>query len=83
MKASPTPSFQTDWPVISWAVAGGIVAALSVGKVPPALPFVRADLGLGLVEGGFVVSVFNTLAMVLGLVVGVMADRLGRRQLLG
>jgi MFS family permease len=83
MTAPPVPSPKTDWPVIAWAVAGGIVAALSVGKVPPALPFVRADLGLGLVEGGFVVSVFNTLAMVLGLIVGVMADRLGRRRLLG
>lgn len=80
---APPPAPRSDWLVIGWAVAGGIVAALSVGKVPPAMPFLRADLSLGLVEGGFVVSVFNTLAMALGLMVGVLADRLGRRRLLG
>lgn len=79
--ASPAP-LPTDWAVVAWMVAGGIIAALHVGKVPPALPPLRDALGLTLVEAGFVVSVFNTLAMLLGLVVGVMADRLGRRRLL-
>lgn len=82
LSAPGSPSQRSDWPVIAWAVAGGIVAALSVGKVPPAMPGLRADLALSLVQGGFVVSVFNTLAMVLGLAVGVLADRLGRRRLL-
>jgi len=60
---------------------GGVIAALHVGKVPPALPALRQDLGLDLVSAGFVVSAFNVLGMSLGLLVGVLADRLGRRRL--
>jgi MFS transporter, DHA1 family, inner membrane transport protein len=84
----PTPeenvklSDRTRWPVVLITVAGGIVAALHVGKVSPALPAVRSDLGLDLVQGGFVVSMFYVLGMALGLVVGVTADRLGRRLLI-
>nr|WP_246422332.1 MFS transporter [Roseospira visakhapatnamensis] len=60
-----------------------MVAALHVGKVPPALPALRVDLGVGLVPAGFIVSTFNVLGMSLGLVAGVTADRLGRRRLVG
>lgn len=73
--------YGTRWGMVLAAVGGGIVAALHVGKVSPALPFIRADLGLDLVAGGFVVSMFNLLGMVLALAVGVTADRLGRRRL--
>lgn len=74
---------RSDWGVIAWAVGGGIVAALHVGKGPPALPLLRADLDLSLVAAGFVVSVFNALGMLFALPMGVLADRLGRRHLLG
>jgi len=60
---------------------GGVIAALHVGKVPPALPALRQDLGLDLVNAGFVVSAFNVLGMSLGVLVGALADRLGRRRL--
>lgn len=63
-------------------VLGGVVAALHVGKVPPALGLLRADLNLDLVAAGFVVSTFNVLGMTLGLLAGVVADRLGRRRLI-
>jgi len=69
--------------IVGIVVMGGIVAALHIGKVPPALPLVRADLGLDLVSAGFIVSAFNVLGMTLGLVAGVTADRLGRRRLVG
>nr|WP_246423583.1 MFS transporter [Roseospira goensis] len=62
---------------------GGIIAALHVGKVPPALPALRTELGLDLIPAGFVVSTFNVLGMSLGLATGVVADRLGRRRLVG
>lgn len=74
---------RTRWPVVLTLVLGGMVAALHVGKVPPALPMLRVDLGLGLVPAGFVVSTFNGLGMTLGLLAGVTADRLGRRRLVG
>lgn len=75
------PERRTQWAVVAAAVLGGIVAALHVGKVPPALPLIQTELGLDLVAGGFVVSVFNVLGMVLALVVGATADRLGRGRL--
>nr|WP_281354716.1 MFS transporter [Roseospira navarrensis] len=62
-------------------MAGGVLAAVHVGKVPPVLPTLSDDLGLGLIQGGFVVSTFYLLGMTLGLMTGVLADRLGRRRL--
>jgi MFS family permease len=64
-------------------LAGGIIAALHVGKVPPALDALRAELGLGMVSASFIVSTFNVLGMSLGLLAGVLADRIGRRRLVG
>src|SRR3954468_7548046 len=81
-KEPMTLADRTRWPVVLITVAGGIVAALHVGKIFPALPAIRSDLDLDLVQGGFVVSMFYVLGMALGLVVGVTADRLGRRALI-
>jgi MFS family permease len=74
-----TTSDRTQWSIVLITVAGGIIAALHVGKISPALPAILSDLGLSLVQGGFVVSMFYVLGMALALVVGVTADRLGRR----
>lgn len=72
---------KTEWKVVAAAVLGGVVAALHVGKVPAALPEIRADLGLGLVSAGFVISVFNLLGMCLGALIGTFAESLGRRRM--
>ena len=41
-------------PVRAWlVVAAGGVAALQVGKLPPALQALQAELGLSLVQSGF------------------------------
>ncbi len=63
------------------AVLAGVVAAMHVGKLPPALPRIREDLGLSLVAGGFVISLFNVLGMSLSVFVGGLCDWLGRRRL--
>src|SRR3954464_12886334 len=58
----PTPeentklSDQTRWPVVLITVAGGIVAALHVGKISPALPAIRSNLGLDLVQGAAILN---------------------------
>ncbi len=74
---------QTDWKIVAAALFGGIVAALNVGKVPAALPGIRADLGLGMVSAGFVISIFNLLGMGLGALIGTYSETLGRRRMVG
>ena len=58
-------------------VAGGVAAAVHVGKLPPAIPVLREGLGLTLVEAGFLLSLVQFAGMTLGLLVGLAADRLG------
>lgn len=58
----------------------GVVVAMQVGKVPPALPSVRAHLALGMASAGWIASIFNANAALLGLAAGMLADRLGHRR---
>jgi DHA1 family inner membrane transport protein len=72
---------KTDWRGI-WAVfCGGLVAGAYMTKVPPALPQMRAALDLSLVEATFIVTTFNVLGMLVGMVAGMFADRFGRKRL--
>jgi len=61
-------------------VAGGVAAAVHVGKLPPAIPVLREGLGLTLVESGFLLSLVQFAGMTLGLFVGLAADRLGLKK---
>ncbi len=61
-------------------IAAGVVAALHVGKLPPGLPVLRAELGLTLVQGGFLLSVVQMAGMTLGILAGLLADRMGLRR---
>jgi MFS transporter, DHA1 family, inner membrane transport protein len=71
----------TQWRGI-WAVfAGGLVAGAYMTKVPPALPQLRAELGLTLVESSFIVITFNVLGMLVGMLAGMFGDRFGRKRL--
>jgi cyanate permease len=79
-QSNETKSFRTTWGVVFAALTMGVVAALHIGKVPPALPLIREELGLGLVGGGFVISMFSGLGMLLGVLTGGLADRIGHRR---
>ena len=68
---------RTRWQAAGVAVLLGVVAALSIGKLPPALPALRAEFGLSLAESGRLVSVFNTLGMVASILMGLLTPRLG------
>jgi MFS family permease len=59
------------------AVLLGVVAALYIGKLPPALPALRAEFGLSLAQTGTLVSVFNTLGMVASIFMGLITPRIG------
>ena len=61
-------------------VFAGICAALHVAKLPPALPVLQHELGLDLVEAGFLLSAVQIAGMTLGLLVGLGADSLGLRR---
>ncbi len=61
-------------------ILAGVAAALHIGKLPPAIPVLRASLGLTLVEAGFLLSLVQLAGMTVGVVFGVVADGLGSRR---
>jgi MFS family permease len=65
----------------AWLVvlAGG-VAALQVGKLPPALPALQAELGITLVQSGFLLSMVQLAGMSLAVFIGLLADGMGLRR---
>jgi MFS family permease len=71
----------SNWPAI-WAIfAGGLVAGAYMTKVAPALPGLREELGLTLVESGFIATTFNVMGMLVGMLAGVLCDRFGHKRL--
>ena len=71
----------TRWRAV-WAVfAGGLVCGAYIGKVPPALPLQREELGLTLVQSGFIATTFNVIGLLAGMFVGVLCDRFGHKRL--
>lgn len=63
-------------------LGAGIVSAFQVGKAPPVLPAIRADLHMDLFLAGWVLSTFNVIGLFLGSVAGASADRFGYRRLI-
>ena len=61
-------------------VAAGVVAAVHVGKLPPAIPALQQALGLSLVQAGFMLSLVQLAGMIAGIVLGTLADLLGQRR---
>lgn len=61
-------------------VAAGGVAALQVGKLPPALPALQADLGLSLVQSGFLLSMVQLAGLTLAVFMGLLADSMGLKR---
>lgn len=61
-------------------VLGGVVAALQVGKLPPALPALQADLGITLVQAGFLLSMVQLAGMLVAIFVGLAADGMGLKR---
>jgi len=65
----------------SWIIVlAGVSAALHVGKLPPALPVLQQQLGVTLVQAGFLLSMVQLAGVTLGLAVGLGADALGLRR---
>ncbi len=73
---------QSNWTTILLAVGAGVVTAMQVGKVPPALPVIAEDLELSRVTAGLVASLFFVIGALFGVAMGAMADRFGERRML-
>jgi len=60
----------------------GVLAAAAFGKVAPAIPLLRADLGLSLGRAGWLVSAITAVAALLGTPAGLWVRRRGGRRAL-
>jgi MFS family permease len=71
----------TRWAVVIAAFGAGVIGAAHIGKVPAALPAMRAEFAMDLVSAGWVVSLFSLTGIVAGMAAGLASDRLGHRAL--
>jgi MFS family permease len=68
-------------PRAAWLVfAAGVSAALHVGKLPPAIATLQRELGMSLVEAGFLLSLVQAAGVGAGIAFGVVADAIGLRR---
>jgi len=74
--AATTPDAHAAW----YVMVAGVVAALHVGKLPPALPVLGQVLGVSLLQAGFLLSLVQLAGMTLGLVTGLAVQRVGLRR---
>ncbi len=75
-------SGRTRWDIVVLALAAGYVVGLQVGKVPPTLPMLQAELSLPRVIAGLIASSFYGIGAVFGVAGGLMIDRLGTRRII-
>jgi MFS transporter, CP family, cyanate transporter len=66
----------------AWVVVCGIAAALHVGKLPALLPIVADEMHLSRVETGWLLAVFQIAGMLLGVMGGLLSDKIGRKRLM-
>lgn len=65
------------WPVVLAALAGGIAAAMQVGKVGAVMPLLRAEFGASLTAVSAYLAMISLGAGLLGLTMGLTAQRAG------
>ncbi|HRP22851.1 MAG TPA: MFS transporter [Thauera sp.] len=77
---SAAPSWVGRVPPAFIVIVAGMVAALHIGKMPPAIPVLRDALGVSLVEAGFLLSMVQMAGMLSGVFIGLAADGFGLRR---
>ena len=89
MRSSKTNSHVHETAAQAWVgrvppafivIIAGMVAALHIGKIPPAIPVLRDALGVSLVEAGFLLSMVQMAGMLGGVFIGLAADGFGLRR---
>ena len=63
-------------------VGAGMLAAFQVGKAPPVLMSIKADLGMSLFLAGWILSTFNVIGLLFGSLAGALADGFGYKRML-
>ena len=63
------------------ALFAGLFVAMQAGKLGPAIPVLRDDLGLSLVDAGYALSIFTLLAIFLAVPLGAFSTFFGRRSI--
>ncbi len=71
---------RTAWTSVWVVFAAGLAAGAHICKVPPALPLLRADFGLSLVQSGFIATMFYVMGGLVGVFVGAIVDRHGQKR---
>ncbi len=65
----------------AWIVmVTGVCAAMIIGKLPPAVPALQRELGMTLMEAGFLLSLVQVASLSMGLFLGLASDRFGLRR---
>lgn len=64
------------------AMLAGVVAAAHVGKLPPAIPAIKNQMGFALDEVGLLLGIVQFAGMFLGMLLGLGAGRIGLRRAL-
>ncbi len=67
-----------SWLRVTTLIGAGAAVAMLVGKVPAALPDLQAELGLSLVQSGWVIAIFNLVAAATAVFLGTVSDQFGR-----
>jgi len=80
--AADTPLQRTIWTAVLAVTLCGIVAGFQIGKLPAAVPTLRAEFDLSLVTAGWVISTLTAVGVVTGMLWGFIADRIGHRRVL-
>jgi predicted MFS family arabinose efflux permease len=72
----------TRWGIIFLILFAGSVGAAQLGKLPGALPDIRADLDISLVTAGWIISTFVMIGAICSVAAGMTGDRFGHRRIL-
>jgi MFS family permease len=76
---SAGPPANTRWLRLALIFLAGVAAATHTGKVPPALPFLRPELEMSLVQAGWLIGLISVIGAFGGVAFGVFSDRFTHR----
>jgi CP family cyanate transporter-like MFS transporter len=68
---------ETRWAAVAAAIFAGVIGGFAYGKMAPALPLMKAEFQLSMLQASWLVSAFNALALTCAIVFGLLSDRVG------